>query len=155
MITHAQARSMAEMNWGRGGTSSSRTNRKGAFYFSCSSHGGFVIDGRALTDAERSLMKEYITPEAGTEVVRQDGSVRRFRSPMSLQSLKYYPNSETLRDVEIFFAEEDCDWAIPAVIAGIMVDRMTLDAAVETFKRWRGVSNHEVTQILAKRSETC
>ena len=155
MITHSQARSMAEIHWGRGGTNSSKTNRKGAFYFSCSSHGGFVIDGRCLSETERSLMKKYIEPETGCEVVRQDGSVRRFQSPRSSRGIRYYPGSEVLRKVEIFFAEEDCDWAIPVLIAGITCERMTKESALDSFKRWREPSNHQLTEILALSDETC
>jgi hypothetical protein len=156
MITHSQARSMAEANWGRGGTKSSKTNRKGAFYFSCSSHGGFVIDGRCLSEKERTLMKKYLKPELANEVVRiSDESVRRFRSPFSRRSLRYLYSTEEVRDVEIFFAEEDCNWAIPCLIAGISVEGMTRENALKTFKQWREPSNHQLAEILALAGETC
>ncbi len=148
MITQAQARSMAEMEWGRGGTSSSRTNRKGAYYFSCSGHGGFVIDARCLTAEEREKMGKYLTPEIAHEVVRSDGTVRRFRGPQGRQTLKYSPGLETIREVEIFFAEEDCNWAIPVVLADIKTKFMNRDDALTSFTRWQGVSAHELVAIL-------
>ena len=144
MITSAQARSMAEASWGRGGTSASRTNRKGAFYFSCSGHGGFVIDARCLDERERALFRRYLGSETATEIVRADGSVRRLRGPLSQRSLKYYPGQgETHREAEIFFAEEDCDWAVAVVVADIKVAGMTREEAVATFLRWKEVSSHD------------
>ena len=75
MITHSQARSMAEANWGRGGTKSRRTNRTGAFYFSCSSHGGYIIDGRAMSEEARKAISAYREPETTSEVIDPETGV--------------------------------------------------------------------------------
>jgi hypothetical protein len=153
MITNSQARNMAESNWGRGGTTSYKTNRKGAFYFSCSGHGGFVIDARCLTDEEREKMKAHLKPEVAIEIVRSDGSVRRIRGPFSRQNPKYYPHCETIRSAEIFFAEEDCDWAVPVVVAGITIPNMSREDAIRSFCQWQKPSNHERLALLKEIGE--
>lgn len=58
MLSRLQARAIAEQQWGDAGQGEVATNREGAYYFSCSSHGGFVIDNQALTGAERRLLAE-------------------------------------------------------------------------------------------------
>ena len=135
MITGAQARAAAEANWGKDGTRAYKTNRKGAFYYSCSGHGGFVVDARCLTQDERARIDRYATPEIAHEVVQADGSVRKFRNPFSQRSLTYYTGVETIREVEIFFFEEDSAWAIPAVCAGIIAKNASLEAALDTMRR--------------------
>lgn len=153
MINHSRARSMAESNWGTHGTTSYKTNRKGAFYFSCSGHGGFVIDSRCLSEEELNKMRTYLKSETAHEVVRSDGSVRRFRGPFSRQTLKYTPHFETIRSVEIFFAEEDCDWAVPVVVAGIKIESMERENAIRSFLQWQKPSNHERLALLEEIGE--
>lgn len=152
MITHSQARSMAEARWGRGGTRSTKTNRTGAFYFSCSGHGGFVIDARCLSAEERARIEKYIAPEQATEVYRvEDNRVVKFRGPDSFRTLKYYSGSQSTRQVEIFFAEEDCDWAVPGVLAGIFAKGAEYDEALASFIKWQKPSNHEILALNAQR----
>ena len=65
-----QARPIAELMWGRGGTNAMKTNRRGAYYFSCSSHGGYLVCAKDLTDAERRSLDPYIKPETINLVVQ-------------------------------------------------------------------------------------
>jgi len=155
MMTSSQARNMAEMKWGRGGTRSRRTNRKGAFYFSCSGHGGFVIDGRCLTQDERTNIIRYIEPEIAHAVVRNDGKVKRLRGPDSQQTLRYSMAREHIEEIEVFFAEEDCAWAIPAVIAGILDGDTTRQQAVACFLRHQKPSNHECISLGLNQVSPC
>jgi len=57
------ARRIAEAMWGTGGTNATKTNRRGAYYYSCSAHGGYVVSGDCLTEEEKAKLHEYITPE--------------------------------------------------------------------------------------------
>lgn len=144
MIQHSHARTMAEQRWGRGGTHSYRTNRPGAFYFSCSGHGGFVIDARAFTEDELVQIREYLSPEIATEVVQNaTGKIVRFRGPEGRRNLKYRMHSESVGYPEIFFAEEDADWSVVAVFAGILIEGMTREGAIECFLR-----HHDVPESL-------
>lgn len=144
MITASHARNLAEARWGRGGTTGRRTNRKGAFYYSCSSHGGFIIDARALSEEEKNLMKKFIEPEIAHAVIKMDGKIRRLRGPDGRQTLRYKPAYEKIVEIEIFYAEEDCDWAVPGIVAGIFAGNdITRQDAVKTFLRWQSVSNHD------------
>ena len=138
MISHSQARTIAEQRWGTGGTHSYRTNRVGAFYFSCSGHGGFVIDARAFTPEERAKIDAYLTPDIGYEAVGiASGVVYGFASPFRRRS-----RSVTVREAAhwvetpVYLAEEDADWSVPVLMAGIMATGMTPEAAQACFDRW-------------------
>ena len=155
MITSSHARNMAEARWGRGGTNSQRTNRKGAFYYSCSGHGGFVIDARCLTPEENATMRKFLQPEIAHAVVRSDGTVRRLRGPDGRQALKYQPGYETIQEIEIFFGEEDCDWAVPGIVAGIFAGKTTREDAIPSFLQWQDVSNHDRVALGLAETATC
>jgi hypothetical protein len=116
MITASQARSMAETRWGVGGTHGYRTNRRGAFYYSCAGHGGYVIDARCLSDEEVQNLNEHIKMPGGytaTEIVDDaTGKVVKFHGPENYRTIRYYPSRQTALTPEIIFGEEDCDWAV-------------------------------------------
>lgn len=147
-LTSALARATAEATWGRGGTTAYKTNRKGAYYFSCSGHGGFVISAKALTSAEYEAISKYVTPELMTVYLdNETDSVL----------LAYHPfrqNAGKLRGVgskgyraekeELFLLEEDCDWSLAVVLAGIMTPDMTKEAAEKTFYNWYDKNNPAV-----------
>ena len=126
LLTHSQARSMAESMWGPGGTTAYRTNRTGAFYFSCSGHGGFVIDDRALTDDERErLTAAGFKADACWGVRAEDGRIVTVRSPYSQvarpRKVTYHPSRGETVDhaIPVWTFEEDCDWAAVCVFTGI------------------------------------
>lgn len=112
-------RHCAELTWGKGGTHPYRTNRKGAYYYSCSGHGGYVVLADALSEEEKAKINPYAEPvnvptlELNGKVygtyygnIPQDytgrGSKRRFKSA---------PGAEWVDNL-VYFFEEDCDWAI-------------------------------------------
>ncbi|MER8983945.1 hypothetical protein [Mesorhizobium sp. M0843] len=133
MLTHSQARSIAEALWGTGGTNSSRTNRAGAFYFSCSGHGGFVIDARALTHEEYLKFRLHKDPEQAQDYGK--AIMHEYRR----RSFKVTPTQlANMQDFEFFVLEEDCDWCIAPLMAGIRTldGYMTDEAAQNTFDRW-------------------
>lgn len=113
MITASQARSMAVSRWGTHATSA-RTNRRGAFYFSCSSHGGYIIDGRCLTLDETNNILKYLPAEFATEVfaTNKPEVAVKFRGPDSNRNLTYYGHSQQTRQILIFYGEEDCAWSV-------------------------------------------
>lgn len=147
-LTSSLARATAEARWGRGGTTAYKTNRKGAYYFSCSGHGGFVISAKALTAAEYEAVSKYVTPEVMTVYLDNETDT---------VLLAYHPfrqNAGKLRGVgskgyraekeEIFLLEEDCAWSLAVILAGIMTSDMTKEAAEKTFYNWYDESNPAV-----------
>ena len=150
LLTHSQARSMAESMWGPGGTTAYRTNRTGAFYFSCSGHGGFVVDDRALTDAERErLTAAGFRADACWGVRGQDGQIITVRHPHSEvqrpRKVTYRPSRGEYvdREIPVWTFEEDCDWALAYVLTGIrapsafsMDEAELITYARESLARW-------------------
>lgn len=147
-LTSALARATAEARWGRGGTAAYKTNRKGAYYFSCAGHGGFVISAKALTASEYEAISKYVTPEVMTVYIDNETDA---------VLLAYHPfrqNAGKLRGLgskgyraekeELFLLEEDCAWALAVVLAGIMTPDMTKEAAEKTFYNWYDERNPAV-----------
>ena len=139
-LTASLARQTAEAQWGRGGTTSYKTNRKGAYYFSCSGHGGFVISGSALSEDERNKISEFVSPEIMTVYIdNETNKVLLAFHPFRRNSGKlrgYGSAGYRIVEEEIFLLEEDCNWALAVKFAGIMVKDMTVEAADKTFFNW-------------------
>lgn len=141
-LNHSRARSIAETAWGTGGTSAYRTNRKGAYYFSCSGHGGYVVDGACLSDQERELIDEHVKPRKAFYASR-NGDCYFLQNPESFRSRRYriYPDTVT-GWTDIYLFEEDCDWAVLEYFTDIQAkgwaspesDRAAIVAG--TFARW-------------------
>lgn len=147
-LTASLARQTAEATWGRGGTTAHKTNRAGAYYFSCSGHGGFVISAKALSAAEYDVISNYVTPDVMTVyVANEDNRVLLAFHPFRLKSgkLPYAgPMGHRVEKEEIFVLEEDCAWALAVEFAGIMTVGMTKSVAKETFFNWYDESNPAV-----------
>jgi hypothetical protein len=136
MLNHTQARSIAEARWGRGGTHSYGVNRPGAFYFSCSGHGGFVIDARSLTDEELIAISPYIELEDAT--LYKWGRERKLMHPYRTHSFKVSACAE-LEHFKFFLLEEDYDWCLAYLFTGIRHKEKpstTEAAAQRTFDQW-------------------
>jgi len=125
-LGYSTARSIAEALWGRGGTSSEKCNRKGAFYFLCSGHGGYVIDSNALTQQERKQVNDLLADEYVYLFVQdREGvpTVIGVRHPYSTRpvGVRYPVRWGEPRIVEhpIVIAEEDCDWAVVELFTGV------------------------------------
>jgi hypothetical protein len=147
-LTSSLARQTAEASWGRGGTTAYKTNRKGAYYFSCAGHGGFVISAKALTSAEYEAISKYVTPEVLTAyVANEDNTVLLAFHPFRLKSGKLpYAGQmgHRVEKEEIFMLEEDCAWSLAVILAGITTEGMAKEAANETFYNWYDESNPAV-----------
>lgn len=122
-INASMARTLAEQRWGHGGTTSCKVNRPGAFYFSCSSHGGYVVDAAALTAEERAEVEKYRKPEM-VQILVQDGEVLAVVGPDRMTAKRVWTNpakgpSDWL-DHPVFYFEEDCDWSILESYTGII-----------------------------------
>lgn len=118
-LTHGVARGLAESLWGKGGTTADKCNRLGVFYFSCSGHGGYIVDAEVLTVGERTRVESLLTEDSLDLLVQkrsQGDVVIGVSNPYSLRqhSHKYNPALGPIRWEKraIFIAEEDCDWAI-------------------------------------------
>jgi hypothetical protein len=116
MLTHSQARSIAEAVWGRGETHSYRTTRPGAFYFSCSGHGGFVIDVACLTDEELVAISPYVNLEEA-ELFKW-GRKSLFSHPYRRRGGRY-SIAATRHVIKFILLEEDCDWCLAYLFTGI------------------------------------
>lgn len=140
MITHSQARNLAESRWGRGGTSSETTGHPGIFYFSCSSHGGFIIDGKAYH-------LQGLQPQTVTAIVGKTGKVLKVRAPESRRTLGYYPSlGQTCIDgYPVYYAEEDCDWCHPVLEIPTLWPHQKENAR-QTFWNWFDPTNPVVAE---------
>lgn len=155
LLSHAQARYLAESLWGPGGTTAYRTNRRGAFYFSCSGHGGYVIDDRALTDEERKqLISNGFGPDTCWGVRDKDNNIIKVRHPYSEvrnpRDVTYIPSRGEKYDtnIPIWIFEEDCDWAAVQVYTSIrsagfsLPDEELTEMALGSLARWHAESVH-------------
>jgi len=131
-LTHAEARTIAEALWGRGGTQSEATNRAGAFYFHCSGHGGFVISWDAFTPEEQAAIKPHAEPEIATRA-RGPGRRNVLMHPYMVRSKRYIGGTE--EPIRFACFEEDCAWCIPILFTGINLKERprTKDDAQSTF----------------------
>ena len=120
------ARHIAELMWGTGGTRAARTNRKGAYYYSCSCHGGYVVDGRALSYEEIGKIRTYI-PSDSLFVCRVRNTLDMdsgdYIAAVSYNDFAPYPRSTALNLPEhlvpigwfrhpVYLFEEDYAWSI-------------------------------------------
>jgi hypothetical protein len=153
LLTSAEARQMAESMWGRGGTTAQRTNTRGAFYFSCSGHGGFVIDTRALNAAELADVKEFALPVKVTRFYTASGKTIGMMTPYRQKSIRL-PFDYRAEIFDVLVLEEDCEWALAYRFTTV---RFTDDAkrgpereaemaaaAAKTFWDWYDQSNPAV-----------
>jgi len=141
----AMARQIAEARWGRGGTTTYKTNRKGTYYFSCAGHGGFVIPVDALTEKEYADISQYVeTYESDVYISNDTNKVLVYIHPFRVNRsrLGYVgPNGYRQETEKFLLLEEDCDWALAVKFAGIKVEGMTEENAENTFYNWYDESN--------------
>ena len=118
-----QARAIAEMMWGRDGTNTHRVNRVGAYYYSCSGHGGYLVAANVLSDEERLVLDKYNKPESINILVQQQNGVDFVvavdNSPISRGITKHRSfrvdtskGPVNWKRFEIYAFEEDCAWSI-------------------------------------------
>lgn len=130
-------RTVAENAWGRGGTKAYKTNRKNAYYYACSGHGGYVVFPEALSEEENEAVRKYkrhvehvnalVDQESGevygidyTPVQKILGRNRRFRFPAG-RSVEWEAKP-------VYLFEEDCEWAILEHLTGVRcADRTSFD----------------------------
>lgn len=151
LLSYSQARGLAESMWGTGGTNDYRTNRDGAFYFSCSGHGGFVIDDGAFTEQERKNLAEAGFTADSCQGLRDAGgqvtavSHPHAQSGPAAMTGQPGPGERADDDIRVWVFEEDCDWAAVYALTGIRTPeawagRRTEDeviaAALESLARW-------------------
>ena len=151
LLTHTEARQIAESQWGRGGTNSEKTNTRGAFWFSCASHGGFVIDSRVLDAVALKKITKYASPDRVTRYhlngktygLKWPGRRNAFRIPFNVEHEVF----------DVFLLEEDCDWALAYMFTTIRLKKdmgdlermasMSVEAA-HTFWSWYDETNPKV-----------
>lgn len=147
-LSPGKARRFAETAWGRGGTKALKTTRKGVYYFSCSGHGGYVVDASRLSKEEYDAIRPFARPDNCLVVyLRNSGKVTFWQNPWSVskQSYKIYQDSEKIYR-EVFFFEEDCAWSILEKFTNIRLkesshklSKKEYDAYVEEqFTHWFG-----------------
>ena len=119
-----QARPIAELMWGRGGTHTYKTNRRGAYYFSCSGHGGYIVCANDLTDAEKVKLEKYVKPVSINIIIQTQKDGKEYvvgvdNTPLSRSGTaeRTYRYNRLLGPArwgtfELYLFEEDCDWTI-------------------------------------------
>lgn len=148
MLTHSEARGIAETLWGTGGTHATRTNTRGAFWFNCAGHGGLIVDARALDPTQRRAIDAlgcFVEPFQARRYF--NGTRCRFWHPYIWNTRRYrYTHCETI-DVYVF--EEDCDWALAVEYAGIWPLKMD----PERFQAMRQEAAREIARREAQARE--
>jgi hypothetical protein len=147
-LNASQARSLAEMYWGKHGTHAYRTNRKGAYYYSCSGHGGYIVNQNALTKEEIERLTDFGHKPEQVDVYEQDGTVifvnlskfsqsNRTRRNINYDRSKGWPNKEYH---SFYFFEEDCAWAVLEFLTDVKLKdaNRTKEDAEKTLKQWYG-----------------
>jgi len=154
-------RAIAEAMWGTGGTNATRTNRKGAYYYSCSAHGGYIVSPNALTEEEKALLNQYtqtikiqalvqhrikgdyVIAVSLIAIQRECGKNRQFRYTMHLGPVEWV-------DIEFYAFEEDCDWATLEKLTDIRAkgdmnctEIQRQEYIDSTFKRWAKVPHSD------------
>lgn len=138
-LTSAWARSMADSQWGTVNHTYKTTGGKGVYYFSCSGHGGYVVDGNAIAHA-RFKIDQFIKPTM-THVSISEGKATGMQNPFSARSWSYKLSHDLIQH-PIFVFEEDCDWAIIERFAGVRLidaysDPLTHEQAIdECYRNW-------------------
>lgn len=140
-------RSLAESMWGSGGTSALRTNRRGAYYYSCSGHGGYLVLEDVLTPDELKNINEYIRPSTIQLLVQHDDNgeaivvdknandfIHYGHRKRSFTYYNYYDKPIWV-DYNVYVFEEDCDWSI--------LEKFTDIRTIEILKR---ISNGDLTE---------
>lgn len=141
MLTHTEARNIAESLWGTGGTHSYKCNRRGAFYFSCAGHGGYIVDAAALSDSERAQVTRYVCTEKYDRY--SWGKRSRFMHPYRRRGARVPFDCARVTGAFLIF-EEDCDWSVLERFTDIRAAGMALSdaeraaAILATFDRWHG-----------------
>jgi len=150
-IDSSLAKTLAEQAWGRGGTHSYKTNRKGVYYFSCSGHGGYIVDLKRLTASEIEAIKAYINPSVLRMVIQDTiegeiilsirGEDSQIRSPVKYNPAK---GKAGWQEYNYFVFEEDCAWSILEKFTDIRSEGFSLSKEEreqvinDTFNRWYG-----------------
>lgn len=115
-LSAARARAIAEGRWGTGGTQAQRTNTRGAYYYACSGHGGYVVDGAVLTAEQRAQIDRLISPERVIAVVRDTPAGERvdvLTNPFSRRGHRYQVRPGQVRvEHPIYLFEEDDDFYV-------------------------------------------
>jgi hypothetical protein len=156
------SRRIAEQMWGRDATEY-KTNRKGARYFSCSQHGGYVVDSRCLTDEEKDRIQPYMNeynPAPVSVLVQHQGerdviigtSYAHFTNTGRARNIRYNP---ALGPVEwvlvpVYTFEEDVDYAILEKLTDIRAHGAmmpTPDGPVPATREYRDRQVDQVFQI--------
>ena len=117
------ARRIAELMWGRGGTHYYKTNRRGAYYYSCAGHGGYVVDSRCLTTEELQQIDKYTEPEQLPLLTQISDQNKKFVVGVFLNNFsckaknrftynRFFGSASWENFIKIYLFEEDCDWSI-------------------------------------------
>ena len=114
-------RQIANNSWG-GDCQSIKTNRNGAYYYSCSAHGGYVVKSLALSKEERTMIDAKHSPEMLPILVqkRKDGDFviavdyGKFNPVYRRRKISYNPSlgSVEWRGHPMYLFEEDEEWSI-------------------------------------------
>lgn len=138
MLKSSEARSIAAALWGTVNTSY-RTNTRGAYYYSCAGHGGFIVAEEAIPAHKREWVEKYVAKESAIRYIGRSGKSTLMHGYRTRSTRMTYNQTES---VSFYIFEEDCAYAI-AVMVGINLTKHPVkegDARL-TFWNWYDESN--------------
>jgi len=119
-----------------------RTSRQGFYFIAGSGHGGYVVNGAAMTDEEKEDIQALgLKPQLATAVVGQNGEVKGL---VLNRGRKVSFNDKVVEGYEVYVGEEDCDWAIIELATGVRTSSLPaentkgrwLEHIKDTVERW-------------------
>lgn len=124
---------LAELMWA-GDCTSYESNRRGVNFYSCASHGGWVVDSRHLTSEEREKVDKYIVPQyfhvavqkrpyretdydepGDKETIIGTSAVEFYdEQPRAKRSISYNSRDGPVewKKLPVYVFEEDSDWVV-------------------------------------------
>jgi hypothetical protein len=136
LLKASEARGIARALWGEV-NASYRTNAVGAFYYSCSGHGGFIISADLVNI--QSWVENYVRKETAIRYIDRNGKSVLMHPYRTRSARLAYVKTET---VEFYVFEEDCAWSV-AVLLGFKLKKNspTMEQARDTFWNWYDETN--------------
>jgi len=158
------ARTIAEYQWGLNGTHSARTNRKGAYYYACSGHGGYVLDPRCLTGDEVAKLETFgFKPDHYDVLIQGDNiigvnlnPIKSF-GPWKSKRHRFDPSKghTDWHRQYVYIFEEDCDWAVLEFCTDIRVKKTHLTKEISEEWIARTINSYCNIANIRKVNELC
>lgn len=146
MLKSAEARGIARALWGDV-NSTYRTNTRGAFYYSCAGHGGFIVSENVIPEVKREWVQKYVHKENATRYISRSGKSVLMHGYRTRGARMTYVKTE---EVKFYIFEEDVAWCI-AVMLGINLTKHPMKEGDARLAFWNWYD--EKNPVVARRKE--